>query len=121
YLLAQMAGAGGLVALLLGITDRGGQSIVIAIVGAIMVFYVLVGGMKGTTWVQIVKAVLLIIGAAVMTVWIMAQHSFNLSELLGHAVATAGDSGHHLLDPMNKYGASGVSKLDFISLALALV
>ena len=44
------------------------QGVVIAVVGAIMIIYVLVGGMKGTTWVQIVKAVLLIVGAAVMTV-----------------------------------------------------
>src|SRR5882724_10724856 len=63
YLLAQMAGAGGLVALLLGIESRTGQAAVIAIVGVIMIVYVLVGGMKGTTWVQIIKAVLLLIGA----------------------------------------------------------
>src|SRR5213592_72008 len=49
YLLAQMAGAGGLVALLLGVSGRTGQSIVIAVVGALMITYVLVGGMKGTT------------------------------------------------------------------------
>src|SRR3954466_4687877 len=49
YLLAQMAGAGGLVSLLLGIEDRVGQSVVIAVVGALMIVYVLVGGMKGTT------------------------------------------------------------------------
>ena len=64
YLLAQMAGAGGLVALLLDIKSRHGQSIVIAVVGVLMIVYVLVGGMKGTTWVQIIKAVLLIVGAA---------------------------------------------------------
>jgi cation/acetate symporter len=54
YLLAQMAGAGGLVSLLLGVNDRFGQSLVVAVVGIIMVIYVLVGGMKGTTWVQII-------------------------------------------------------------------
>ena len=68
YLLAQMAGAGGLVSLLLGITGSVGQSITIAVVGVLMIVYVLVGGMKGTTWVQIIKAVLLIAGAALMTV-----------------------------------------------------
>src|SRR6266508_4146198 len=67
YLLAQMAGAGGLVALLLGVSGRTGQSIVIAVVGLIMINYVLVGGMKVTTWVQIIKAVLLVIGAGLMT------------------------------------------------------
>ncbi|NED99149.1 solute symporter family protein [Phytoactinopolyspora halotolerans] len=120
YLLAQMAGAGGLVALLLGVEDEGGQGIVIAVVGAIMVFYVLVGGMKGTTWVQIIKAILLIAGAGVMTVWVMAKHNFNLSTLLGSAVERAGGA-DGLLEPMNRYGASGMTKLDFISLALALV
>ncbi|MDQ6716699.1 MAG: cation acetate symporter, partial [Actinomycetota bacterium] len=62
YLIAQMAGAGGLVALLLGIDGKAAQSVVIAVVGVIMVTYVLVGGMKGTTWVQIIKASLLIVG-----------------------------------------------------------
>ena len=89
YLLAQMAGAGGLVALLLGVSDKFGQGLVIAVVGAIMIIYVLVGGMKGTTWVQIVKAFLLIVGAAVMTIWVLALFGFNLSELLGAAQANA--------------------------------
>src|SRR6185436_9405652 len=48
YLLAQMAGAGGLVSLLLGISDKLGQSLVIAVVGILMIVYVLIGGMKGT-------------------------------------------------------------------------
>ena len=87
YLLAQMAGAGGLVALLLGVTNKTGQGVVIAIVGAVMIVYVLIGGMRGTTWVQIIKAVLLIIGAAVMTVWVLGKYGFNFSALLGDAVA----------------------------------
>ena len=83
YLLAQMAGAGGLVALLMNINDRAGQSLVIAAVGALMIAYVLIGGMKGTTYVQIIKAILLIGGALVMTVWVLAKYGFNFSELLG--------------------------------------
>ncbi|HEV6954386.1 MAG TPA: cation acetate symporter, partial [Promicromonospora sp.] len=82
YLLAQMAGAGGLVALLLGITDQAGQGVVIAVVGALMILYVLVGGMKGTTWVQIIKATLLILGAGAMTIWVLALHGFNLSAVM---------------------------------------
>ena len=85
YLLAQMAGAGGLVALLLDIKSRSGQSIVIAVVGVLMIVYVLIGGMKGTTWVQIIKAVLLITGAAFMTVMVLAKFGFNFSDLLGSA------------------------------------
>ncbi len=73
YLLAQMAGAGGLVALLLGVDGTTGQSVVVAIVGILMIVYVLVGGMKGTTYVQIIKASLLIIGAAIMTVWVLGK------------------------------------------------
>jgi len=118
YLLAQMAGAGGLVSLLLGINDRVGQSVVVAVVGAIMIIYVLIGGMKGTTWVQIIKAALLISGAAVMTVWVLAIHGFNLSDLLGAAAETGGAA---VLDPGLQYGLTDLSRLDFISLALALV
>ncbi|TDD57151.1 cation acetate symporter [Kribbella antibiotica] len=121
YLLAQMAGAGGLVALLLGISDRAGQSVVIAVVGIIMITYVLVGGMKGTTWVQIVKAVLLVIGAGIMTLWVLAKYAFNLSSLLGAAVDKSPAVGEKLLSPGLQYGATGISKLDFISLGLALV
>ncbi|MEV6716588.1 cation acetate symporter [Lentzea sp. NPDC051208] len=121
YLLAQMAGAGGLVALLLGITGAGGQALVIAVVGALMIAYVLIGGMKGTTWVQIIKAVLLIAGAGIMTVWVLGKYGFNLSSLLGAAVDAAPKAGEKLLGPGLQYGKTGTSKLDFLSLALALV
>ena len=67
-------------------TRKAGQSAVIAVVGILMIIYVLVGGMKGTTWVQIVKAALLITGAGVMTFWVLAKYGFNLSSLLGDAV-----------------------------------
>lgn len=119
YLLAQMAGAGGLVSLLLGISDRAGQSVVIIVVGALMIFYVLIGGMKGTTWVQIIKACLLIAGAFVMTIWALALYGFDFSALLGGAVQTAGTE--KILEPGLQYGKSVVTKLDFISLGLALV
>ncbi|MGW6930231.1 solute symporter family protein [Lentzea sp. NPDC054927] len=121
YLLAQMAGAGGLVALLLGITGTGGQALVIAVVGALMIAYVLIGGMKGTTWVQIIKAVLLIVGAGVMTLWVLGKYGFNLSTLLGAAVDNAPKAGEKLLGPGLAYGKNGTTKLDFLSLALALV
>lgn len=121
YLLAQMAGAGGLVALLLGIEGVAGQGVVIAVVGALMILYVLIGGMKGTTWVQIIKAVLLIAGAGVMTVWVLAKFGFNLSDLLQGAVDKAGEGGEALLGPGKQYGATPTSQLNFLSLALALV
>ncbi|MFC4222248.1 solute symporter family protein [Lysinibacter cavernae] len=117
YLLAQMAGAGGLVSLLLGINDKLGQSLVVIVVGVVMILYVLFGGMKGTTWVQIIKAILLIGGAFVMTIWVLALNGFNLSTLLGKA-AEASEQGAAILAPGLQYGAN---PLDFISLALALV
>ncbi|WP_295698821.1 cation acetate symporter [Lapillicoccus sp.] len=119
YLLAQMAGAGGLVALLLGIDSKAGQNLVIAIVGVIMVGYVLIGGMKGTTYVQIVKASLLIVGAFVMAAWVMSKYGFNLSSLFQGAVDKTGSGA--ILDPMKQYGKSTTTKIDFISLSLALV
>lgn len=119
YLLAQMAGAGGLVSLLLGINDQVGQSIVVAVVGVLMIVYVLIGGMKGTTWVQIVKAFLLIGGAIVMTIWVLAIHGFSLDTLLGAAVDASGsDPQEAILGPGLQYGAN---PWDFISLAIALV
>jgi cation/acetate symporter len=120
YLLAQMAGAGGLVTLLLGVTGEGAQALVVALVGALMIFYVLVGGMRGTTWVQIIKASLLIVGALVMTVWVLGKYGFNLSALLGGAQDNAA-VGRNVIAPGAQYGLSGTSKLDFVSLGLALV
>ncbi|WP_105566722.1 solute symporter family protein [Microbacterium halophytorum] len=116
YLLAQMAGAGGLVSLLMGIDGKLGQSLVIAVVGIVMVLYVLIGGMKGTTWVQIVKAFLLIGGALVMAIWVLAMNGFSLNQLLESAVA-ASEHGDDILGPGLKYS----NPLDFLSLALALV
>jgi cation/acetate symporter len=127
YLLAQMAGAGGLVALLLDVKSRGGQSLVIAVVGILMIVYVLVGGMKGTTWVQIIKACLLIAGAGLMTVMVLAKFGLNFSDILGSAqtavseATTKGVASRDVLAPGAQYGGSVTSHINFISLALALV
>ena len=121
YLLAQMAGAGALVSLLLGVSGAFAEGVVIAVVGAVMIIYVLVGGMRGTTWVQMIKAVLLITGVLIMTIWALAIFGFNFSGLLGAAVNTNPEDGAALLSPGLQYGASTTSKVDFISLGIALV
>ena len=127
YLLAQMAGAGGLVALLLDVSSDLGQAVVIAVVGVLMILYVLIGGMKGTTWVQIIKAVLLIGGAALMTVMVLTKFGVNFSQILGAAQSAVSASGNEavasrdVLAPGAQYGASLTSQINFISLALALV
>lgn len=127
YLLAQMAGAGGLVALLFDVKDSFWQGVVIAVVGVLMIVYVLVGGMKGTTWVQIIKAVLLITGAALMTVMVLAKFGLNFSDILGSAqqkvseATTKGVGTRNVLAPGAQYGGSLTSQFNFLSLALALV
>jgi len=121
YLLAQMAGAGGLVSLLLGVKGEGAQNLVIAVVGIVMIAYVLIGGMRGTTWVQIIKAVLLIAATAIMTVWVLGKYGFNLSGLFDAAVQNNPKVGEKLLEPGVKYGVNTTTKIDFISLSLALV
>ena len=120
YLLAQMAGAGGLVSLLLGLQGDLSQNIVIVIVGALMVAYVLVGGMKGTTWVQMIKAVLLVTGAGIMTIWVLAQFGFNLSTVMDAALAKNKDAGAGLV-PSFAQGAKYKDPLAFLSLATAIV
>ncbi|RSN10417.1 cation acetate symporter [Nonomuraea sp. WAC 01424] len=126
YLLAQMVGAGALVGLLLGITSEAGKVWTIIGVGALMIVYVVFGGMKGTTWVQIVKAVLLMTGAALVTLLVLGKFGFNLSSLLGQAATTSGPKANpgNFLIPGLKYGtdAQGLAgKIDLISLGLALV
>ncbi|MXQ66630.1 cation/acetate symporter ActP [Actinomadura rayongensis] len=137
YLLAQMVGAGALVSLLLGIrpgeTFLGmsagtAQVMTIIVVGALMIFYVMFGGMKATTWVQIIKAVLLLGGAAVLSLLVLARFGFDPSTLLGSAAHSSGH-GDAFLRPGLKYaqdvpgdpGQTIVNKLDLISLALALI
>ena len=137
YLLAQMVGAGALVALLLGIkpgtTFLGmdadtAKAATIVLVGALMIIYVTLGGMKGTTYVQIVKAFLLMTGAIVMTLLVLAHYKFNLSSLLGDAAEQSG-KGAAFLEPGLRYGVETpgdalktfYSKMDLLSLGIALV
>jgi cation/acetate symporter len=136
YLIAQMVGAGALVALLLGIKpgatflgmDAGTAKVAtIILVGALMIVYVVVGGMKGTTYVQITKAVLLMTGALLMTILVLAHYKFNLSTLLGDAAKQSG-KGSAFLEPGLRYGVvkptaidTFYSKMDLLSLGIALV
>ncbi|MFS3127345.1 cation acetate symporter [Nocardioides sp. Bht2] len=119
YLLAQMVGAGLLVNLLLGVESEFIKNVTIFVVGALMIFYVTVGGMKGTTWVQIIKAVLLMFGSLLIILLVLAHFSFNISDLLGTAASNSGNP--EFLNPGGKYGIDTTSKIDFVSLGLALV
>ncbi|MFF4233821.1 cation acetate symporter [Streptomyces sp. NPDC001820] len=120
YLVAQMVGAGSLVALLLGGTSEAARSWTVIGVGALMVIYVSLGGMRATTWIQIVKAVLLMAGAIAMTVLVLARFQGDFNQLLNSAAERSGH-GKDFLSPGLKYGGNWTARLDFISLGLALV
>ena len=130
YLIAQMAGAGSLVSVLLDLHSYTAQAICVGIVGVIMIIYVLVGGMKGTTYVQMIKAVLLIAGVLIMSILAFILAKGGLTAVFDRAIDTHAASGYlaekgyqaeDILKPGLKYGGSTTSKLDFVSLGLSLV
>ena len=110
YVLAQMVGAGNLVRLMFGISYESA----VVIVGVVMLMYVLFGGMIATTWVQIIKAVLLLFGVTLLAVLILAQFHFSPGELYAAVVARDGPSA---LEP----GGLVADPIDAVSLGLALM
>src|SRR5688500_10890096 len=110
YLIAQMVGAGNLIRLLFGIP----YELAVVVVGGVMLAYVLFGGMIATTWVQIVKAVLLLGGASLLTVLVLARFNFNPLALFEQAAATYGAD---VLGP----GRLVTDPIDAVSLGLALM
>ncbi|MDV7219745.1 solute symporter family protein [Streptomyces prunicolor] len=120
YLVAQMVGAGSLVSLLLGGTSPAARAWTVIGVGALMVIYVSMGGMRATTWIQIVKAVLMMSGTIALTVLALVRFHGNLNHLLLTAAARSGH-GAAFLAPGLKYGGDWTARFDFISLGLALV
>ncbi|MEV7601585.1 cation acetate symporter [Kitasatospora sp. NPDC089797] len=120
YLVAQMVGAGSLVALLLGTNSAQARTWTIIAVGALMIVYVTIGGMRATTWIQIVKAFLLIAGSVLLTVLLVMRFHGDLFDLMRQAARHSG-AGQRYLEPGLKYGATFTSRLDFFSLGLALV
>ncbi|ATZ10285.1 cation/acetate symporter ActP [Erwinia amylovora] len=82
YLIAQMVGAGKLIQLLFGLDYH----VAVVLVGILMVMYVLFGGMLATTWVQIIKAVLLLFGASFMAIMVMKSVGFSFDTLFSEAM-----------------------------------
>lgn len=130
YLIAQMAGAGSLVSVLLDIHEFHWQAVVVGVVGVIMIIYVLIGGMKGTTYVQMIKAILLVAGVFIMAILVFVAIKGGFSTLFDLAVQTHADSqavvdrgydAHEIMEPGLQYGATTATKIDFISLGLSLV
>lgn len=110
YLIAQMVGSGKLIQLLFGLQ----YEVAVVIVGILMILYVTFGGMLATTWVQIIKAFLLLSGATFMAVAVMAHYNFNFGELFAHATEL---KGIEIMSP----GGLVSDPVSAISLAVALI
>lgn len=110
YLIAQMVGAGGLIRLMFGLS----YEMALMLVGAAMLIYVLFGGMIATTWVQIVKAVLLLGGATLLALLVLSKFGFNPVTLFN---AAATQYGEQVLAP----GGLVSRPLDAVSLGMALM
>jgi cation/acetate symporter len=110
YLIAQMVGAGTLIKLMFGLPFE----VAIIITGSLMIMYVLFGGMIATTWVQIIKAVLLLGGATILVIMTLSQFGFSYANLFGQAEKLYTNK---FLEP----GGLVTSPVDAISLGLALM
>lgn len=112
YLIAQMVGAGKLIQILFGLD----YIIAVFIVGVLMMTYVMFGGMLATTWVQIIKAILLLSGATFMAVMVMWNYGFSFENLFT-AATEVHDKGMAIMAP----GGLVSNPVDAISLGLALM
>ncbi|CEG25580.1 solute symporter family protein [Bacillus sp. B-jedd] len=112
YMIAQLVGAGALIKLLLGID----YIYSVLIVGTLMTVYVVFGGMTATSWVQIAKAVLLMVGTFIISVIVFAKFDFSVVKMF-QEMKSATPLGEAFLNPGNKFK----SPLDTLSLNLALV
>ncbi len=110
YTIAQMVGSGNLIKLMFGISYESA----VLIVGVIMLAYVLFGGMIATTWVQIIKAILLLAGVTLLTLMVLSKFDFNPGNLYAAVVAQHGQAA---LEP----GGLVTNGIDAVSLGLALM
>jgi cation/acetate symporter len=112
YMIAQMVGAGQLIKVLFGLEYQ----IAVMLVGVLMMMYVLFGGMTATTWVQIIKAIMLLVGATFMALAVLYQFSFNPEALFTKAVEI-----HAKHDAIMSPGALIKDPISAISVGMALM
>jgi cation/acetate symporter len=110
YTIAQMVGSGNLIKLMFGIPYEAA----VVVVGVVMLMYVLFGGMIATTWVQIIKAILLLFGVTILTILVLAQFGFSPTNLYA---AVSAKYGQAALEP----GGLITNPIDAVSLGLALM
>jgi cation/acetate symporter len=118
YMVAQMVGAGSLINLLIQRID---ETYAIIAVGVLMLVYVLIGGMLATTWVQIIKAILLLAASLMLSILVLAHYNFSLLAFLNAAATASAPGGaQNLLEPGLLFkGPNGA--IDALSLGVALV
>ena len=112
YLIAQMVGAGKLIEILFGLN----YEFAVVLVGMLMIAYVAFGGMLATTWVQIIKAILLLLGTTFMSIMVMSQFGFSFDELFRTAVEIH-SKGEAIMSP----GGLVSDPISAISLGIALM
>ena len=112
YLIAQMVGAGKLIELLFGMQ----YEVAVVIVGVLMTIYVTFGGMLATTWVQLIKAILLLSGATLMAILVMVQFGFSFETMFAEAVKVH-SKGEAIMAP----GTLVSDPISAISLGMALM
>lgn len=120
YLIAQMVGAGQLIKLLFGLN----YNIAVVVVGLLMMAYVIFGGMLATTWVQIIKAVLLLSGASFMAFMVMKNVGFSFANMFEQSIAVFSkvhdlslEDAAHIMGP----GKLAANPIDAVSLGLGLM
>ena len=116
YLMVQVVGAGALIQILFGID----YTLAVCLVSLLMVLYVSIGGMVATTWVQITKAVLLLVGITVLGLLALAHFDFDYGEMLAQAVATNAEHGS-VQDWLSLPGGLNLDFIASLSLGLGLV
>src|ERR671910_655277 len=112
YLIAQMVGAGVLIEALVGIDF----SLAVVLTGAFMLIYVVFGGRLATTWVQIIKAILLMTATIVLSLFVLGKIGWNPIDLFNRAEAQSDDGAAYLAP-----GLRFTEPIDTISLGIALL
>ncbi|WP_286259817.1 solute symporter family protein [Streptomyces graminofaciens] len=120
YLVSQLVGSIALLTQFVGEPSPSTRTMIVVIIGSVVTIYAAIGGMPGATFVQVIKAVMLVAGVTVVAVMVLHRFNWNFDGLLSSASAGSG-LGDAFLQPGLRYGAGPIRKLDFFSLQLAIV
>lgn len=120
YLVAQLVGSVALLTQFVGEPSGTTRTLCVVAIGTVVVVYASLGGMPGATFIQVVKAVMLVSGVAITAFMVLHHYHWNVDALLAAAADNSGVGGRFLESGL-RYGGGTTSKLDFFSLQLAIV